>query len=31
VLRRLKQEDLEFRASVDYIARLCLKQNKTKI
>jgi hypothetical protein len=30
-LRRLRQEGHKFKASLGYIARLCLKQNKTKV
>jgi hypothetical protein len=28
--RKQKQEDLEFKASLGYIARTCLKKNKNK-
>jgi hypothetical protein len=30
-LRRLKQEDCEFKASLSYIVRLCLKKKKLEI
>jgi hypothetical protein len=29
-LRRLRQKDQKFKASLGYLARPCLKQNKTK-